>query len=366
MSVVDVLMSDRKIVSRSEHGSYRYDGTADMKVLRKKALDAVRYFQTSDREMESGIGGFAFSVMDNGKLSNKDSAYLGNVIIRSLKRQYNGYYEGRMTLSYDDRYNDGRGIGGYGSIIIGNVTDVRIDGDYLVISGEDGGRESTYRYLIQDQPDTKPVVRPIPKGGKVPEIQEGRTDPSFEDLDSLCILLHDVAVAIRRQGQWYNASLEPLPLYTEEELARLISDADSRNQICDMFLDCYISHFSEHWSHWSEFGTTYRQWKQVCGKLRSMKIRERPSVKPDRPAAENVGKKPSAGRAPSKKGPKQSKPKAKSEGKTSPKSSHGGIMYEVRVDGRVEGAFSSKTRAESLKRKLKEEGCKARIHVVFA
>ena len=40
-------------------------------------------------------------------------------------------------------------------------------------------------------------------------------------------------------------------------------------------------------------------------------------------------------------------------------------VFEVRVDGAVMGSFSSKSKAESLKRQLKAEGKKAKIVGVF-
>ena len=43
----------------------------------------------------------------------------------------------------------------------------------------------------------------------------------------------------------------------------------------------------------------------------------------------------------------------------------GSMTYEVRVDGMVEGSFSSKAKAEALKKQLKTGGKKARIFVVF-
>lgn len=52
--------------------------------------------------------------------------------------------------------------------------------------------------------------------------------------------------------------------------------------------------------------------------------------------------------------------------KAKPTPKKGSIVYEVRVDGRVEGEFSSKSKAESLKKQLKASGDKARIYAVFA
>lgn len=162
-----VNVTGKGIISRSEWGSFTYDGTADMKVLKSRAIGAVKYFNKEKpiKEMETHIFGYPFSIIDNGKLSDNERARYGNVIIRCLTYREKGVYAGHVTLTYDDDYNDGRGQGGSGAIIIDDVTDVYIDGDYLVISGYDGPqkRPVTYRYTIQDKPDTKPFVHPIPK-----------------------------------------------------------------------------------------------------------------------------------------------------------------------------------------------------------
>ena len=69
--------------------------------------------------------------------------------------------------------------------------------------------------------------------------------------------------------------------------------------------------------------------------------------------------------------PKKEAPKPiskKPEPKKAPKPvlrKKGEQVFEVRVDGAVMGSFSSKSKAESLKRQLKAEGKKAKIVGVF-
>ena len=167
----DIDLNPLPVRSNSEWGSFRYDGDADMKVLRKRAEGAVRFFNDGKprKEMMTNIFGYPFSIIEKGRLVDREDAHGGNVIIRCLSYKETGFYGGCVTLSYNDDYNDGRGQGGAGSVLIGKVTDVYIDGDYLVIEGKDLNKPKMYRYRIQDRPDEKPVVKPVPKGGKAPK-----------------------------------------------------------------------------------------------------------------------------------------------------------------------------------------------------
>ncbi len=56
---------------------------------------------------------------------------------------------------------------------------------------------------------------------------------------------------------------------------------------------------------------------------------------------------------------------AKKESKASPKTPKKGVTYEVRVNGAVQGSFSSKAKAESYKKELKAKGLPARIYGVM-
>ena len=313
--------------------------------------------------------------------------------------------------------------------------------------------------------------------------------------------LHDIAVELQRHGQWYVRPYtgERLPMYTAKELFEFLSEPKGCHEVCEMFLECELSRYSEYWTRWSEYGLTYEEWKSIRRRLRSLDARspkavpkksvEKPvektvpkptskpapkvapglysppdyggrrltreqivsafaepvrcrlinkgwtvwlSMKPARnpknwvdveayrlvngekrygmgtyspEALESDGRyvriagneilwyrieedlnpapvdKPVAKPAP-KKTPKKapSKPvkakKPESEPKprkapvkpvkAKPTPKKGTIVYEVRVDGRVEGEFSSKSKAESLKKQLKASGDKARIYAVFA
>lgn len=491
------------IVSKSEWGSYRYDGDTDMKVLRKKAENAVRYFRTHDPKMETIVFGCPVSVIENGKLVDKDHAYRGNVITRTLQYRESGYFAGRLTLSYNDSYNDGRGEGGSGAVILGDVRDVRIEGDVLVIEGMEGQeknrRNVSYRYRIQDLPDSKPFTRPIPKGGKVPEakpiggasssnpadvprkkapkpvkpaprkgsvvskdmtpldyggprltmdriasmfsspvrctflnrkmtvwvsmqypakgmpgwvdtesyrmvngekryglgtypsadVESDGTYLRIRDSDSvlwyrieerskaseemsvseLASRLHDIAAVMDAKGYWYAYPYtgEHMPVYTAGEILRRLNDPDGCAEICSMYLDCELSHYSEFWSHWSEYGITYEEWKGIERMLKAMSrrnpVRAKPVSKPSVPAEKPSKAKPSPK---PKSAPKPATRTAKARPVAGKKASRGTTIYEVRVDGRVEGEFSSKSKAEALKKQLKANGSKARIHVVFA
>lgn len=510
------------IASKSEYGFYRYDGDADMKALRSRAEVAVKYFRTHDPKYETDIFGCPVSVIENGKLIDGKAKILANTVSRYLEYSTGGYYAGRLTLSYHDMFNDGRGNGGSGGVILDDVKDVRIEGDYLIIEGTEGMPRPkyrvTYRYRLQDAPDTKAFTKPIKKGEEVPPekplgsamtrvpfpkegISEAEKDDSPKAIMELAERLQEIAVQLQRKGQWFVRPYtgERLPMYTAKELFEFLSDPDGCHDVCDMFIDCELSRYSEYWSYWSDYGLTYEEWKGIQRRLRYLNARSpravpkksaeksgpkvvpKPtskavptdapgsysprdydgprltreqilsafaepvrcrlinkgltvwlSMKPARnpknwvdveayrlvngekrygmgtyspEALESDGRyvriagneilwyrieedlnsapadKPVAKPAP-KKTPKKapSKPvKAKKPEpepkpkkapvkpvKAKPDPKKGSIVYEVRVDGRVEGEFSSKTKAESLKKQLKASGDKARIYAVFA
>lgn len=271
---VEVDYSKKPVRSSSEWGSFRYDGDKDMKVLRKRAEGAVRYFNNGKPrvDMETHIFGYPFSIIDNGRLLDNEKAYKGNVIIRALSYHENGVFAGNVTLSYNDDYNDGRGQGGSGAIILDKVTNVRIDGDYLVITGIDGRTETSYRYLIQEHEDAKPFVQPIPKGQRVPpEVPVPRTSKPIDPKQE-------------KKPKRIQTKLDPEPRTAPKQEPRTV-----------------------------------------------------PKEKP-----KTVQKKPAL-----------TKKRSKEQ------------VYEVRVGGSVEGSFSSKAKAEALKRELKSKGIKARIRGVF-
>ena len=168
------------IISRSEWGSFRDDGEIDMKVLRKRALDAVKWWNNGKprKEMEGSFG-YAFSIIHNGKLVDSDYEYKGNVITRRLSKHEDGYYGGFATLNYGDNYNDGRGQGGSGCIILDDIRSVKIVGDCLVISGLNQLKPVEYRYRIQERPDEKPFVRPVPKK-KEPDVPKPIPKPEVK------------------------------------------------------------------------------------------------------------------------------------------------------------------------------------------
>ena len=258
---------------RSEWGSFTYDGRTDMRVLRSRAEEAIKYFNNGRPivSMESNLFGYPFSIISNGKLVDVDMSYKGNVITRCLSYHDRGYYAGKTTLRYDDDYADGRGFGGSGAVLMGDVRDVRIEDGYLVISGMDLNKEVTYEYEIQEHPDEKRRTFPIPKGGKIPVRQ-----PSLDDYER----------PIRR-------------------------------------------------------------------------VKPRDDVKPIRPSKPRKSVEQPKERTTGQNPKNASKPKEKS------KKEGGNLVYEVRVGGKVEGSFSSKSKAETLKRELKKQGKSARIVGVF-
>ena len=280
-------LDDDPIISKSEWGSYRYDGEADMKVLRKRAEGAVRYFNKGGKprvDMQTNVFGYPFSIIDNGKLVDTENAYKGNVIIRALSYG-GGIYEGKVTLSYNDDYNDGRGQGGAGCILIGDVRDVRIENGFLVISGVDLGKPISYAYRIQERPDDKKFVFPIPKGGKVPEEKPvPKRQPTIDD---------------------FGPSEPPKPKPKKEAPKPVPKSAP--------------------------------------------KAEPKPTPKPTIPKSQ----------------PKKPEPK-KPAPIPAPKVERkkGSLVYEVRVDGKLEGSFSSQSKAEALKRDLKKRGLKARVYGV--
>ena len=485
------------IASKSEFGYYRYDGDADMKALRSRAEVAVKYFRTHDPKYETEIFGCPVSAIENGKLIDGKAKIMANTVSRYLKFYDEGFYKGRLTLSYHDMFNDGRGTGGSGGVILEDVKDVRIEGDYLIIEGLEGMPRPkyrvTYRYRLQDAPDTKAFTKPINKGEEAPpakplgsamtrapipkySISKAEMDDSPKAIMELAERLQEIAVELQRHGQWFVRPYtgERLPMYTAKELFEFLSDPKGCHEVCEMFLECELSRYSEYWTRWSEYGITYEEWKSIRRRLRSLDARS-PKVAPglysppdysgrrltqeqilsafaepvrcrlinkgwtvwlsmkparnlknwvdveayrlvngekrygmgtyspealesdgryvrisgseilwykieedlnpapaDKPVAKSVPKK-TTKKAPSKPvKAKKPEPEPKPKKipvkpvKAKPAPKKGTIVYEVRVDGRVEGEFSSKSKAESLKKQLKASGDKARIYAVFA
>lgn len=179
----------------SECGTYRRDGTSDMVALRKQALECVRYFHEPDARAEitakNFLGHCPVSVIERGKLVDKDHAFPGaNGIDRCLSVR-GGVFEGHVVLGYSDNYNDGRGQGGSGAVIIGDVTDVRIEGGDLVIEGIDNGEPVAYKYRLQERPDTEARYtkriktyeewRRIIEAENVPETPKGPHQMTLDD-----------------------------------------------------------------------------------------------------------------------------------------------------------------------------------------
>ena len=155
------MLSSGGVVSRSEYGSFLSDGDADMRVLRKRAQDAVRWWNDGKprKEME-GPFGIYFSVISDGKLVDSDfNGYKGRLIERKLSLAHAGIYEGHPIMSYDDWNKDG----GCASVLIGDVTNVEISGDRFIVEGTDlnGRRPIRFVYRIQDVPDSKIVFKPL-------------------------------------------------------------------------------------------------------------------------------------------------------------------------------------------------------------
>lgn len=385
------------IASRSEAGSYRYDGDADMKVLRSRAKVAVEYFRTRDEGLKTDIFGCPVSVIEDGRLVDRSRKNLVNAISRHLDYGTSGCYAGRMTLSYNDTYNDGRGTGGYASTIIDDVRDVRIDGDYLVIEGMNGNPKPNtrvaYRYRIQDAPDSKPFVRPIPKGGSVPPAKPSGTAGASEEAP---------AEPIARKP-------EPKPVPKTEQACDVPSDYAgprmTRDQIVSAFAEPVRCRFlNKGWTVWLSMkhcqnprswvdAEVYRLVKgerrygmgsfgpdQIESDGRYVRLVEGRNVlwyridealktaPADRPEPKPVPKKaPSKPVKAKRTGSVSEPPKAPSKPvKAKETAKKGTLVYEVRVDGRAVGEFSSKSKAETLKKQLKTSGEKARIYAVFA
>ena len=288
------------IASKSEFGYYRYDGDADMKALRSRAEVAVRHFKTRDPKYETEIFGCPVSAIENGKLIDGKAKIMTNTVSRYLKFYDEGFYKGRLTLSYHDMFNDGRGTGGSGGVILEDVKDVRIEGDYLIIEGLKGMPRPkfhvTYRYRLH-APDTKAFTKPIGKGEEAPPVKplgsamtrvpfpregdsEADMDHSPKAIMELAERLHEIAVELQRHGQWFVRPYtgERLPMYTAKELFEFLSDPKGCHEVCGMFLECELSRYSEYWTRWSEYGLTYEEWKGIQRRLRSLDARSKRAV----------------------------------------------------------------------------------------
>jgi hypothetical protein len=270
------------------------------------------------------------------------------------------------------------------------VRDVRIENGFLVISGVDLGKPISYAYRIQERPDDKKFVFPIPKGGKVPEekpipkpVPKSKPQPRIEDygpseppvadpingsLHDFCMLLEMLEDGMEKAGQWYYQPYDgtPIPHMTAAQMERMFADPEKGAKLLSIFRHCYLTRYSEHWEEWHRFGISYSEFKMVEKRLREM-ARNYPVKKTQTPpkTVPKPDPKPVPKTAPKKPEPKKPAPK-KPAPIPAPKVERkkGSLVYEVRVDGVVRGSFSSQAKAESFKRELKGKGLKARVYGV--
>ena len=165
-------LDDDPIISKSGVGSSLLRRRADMKVPEQVA---VRYFNKAGnpewicRPTSSAIRS---RLSTTGKRT-PENAYKGNVIIRALSYG-GGIYEGKVTLSYNDDYNDGRGQGGSGCVLTGMQGCPHRNGfsSYQAVTWANRSPTHTAYRNVQT---TRGSV-PIPKGGKVPEEKPASRD----------------------------------------------------------------------------------------------------------------------------------------------------------------------------------------------
>ena len=167
-------------------------------------------------------------------------------------------------------------------------------------------------------------------------------------------------MGMERAGQWHYEPYDgrKIPVYTASDMEIMLRDLDRGRELIDIFRDCYLTRYSEYWSYWKDFGITYQEFKLVQKRLREMSQGYPPKPKTQTPSkpAEKPAPKPAPKPVPKPEPKKASKPVLRKKGEQ---------VFEVRVDGAVMGSFSSKSKAESLKRQLKAEGKKAKIVGVF-
>ncbi len=179
-------------------------------------------------------------------------------------------------------------------------------------------------------------------------------DLIFGTVAEFSVLLERLVTNMERAGQWYKYPYDgtPLPHYSAREIETRLLDSSRGMEIVDMFKDCYLTHFSEYWTHWTDFGITYFEFKEVMKRLREM------SRGYNKSEPTKVDPKPKKETKPAPRPKKDVKPKKKVKDKLVKRNT---LVYEVRVGDKLEGTFSAKSRAESFKRELRAKGMKARV-----
>lgn len=378
----------KPVVSKSEWGSFRADDKKDMKVLRKRAEGAVRYFNNGKprTEMHTNIFGYPFSIIDNGKLSDIDNAYKGNVIIRCLSYSDNGFYKGKVTLSYNDDYNDGRGQGGSGCMLIGDVRDVRIEGVYLVIAGYNNKKPVEYRYLIQNETDKQRIVFPIPRKKSASTSDEGEDDYGDEEEPPEPKPKRTAKEKLPRMKEpngYYRILMDGEDCGTKWEYENpitgmtasvyFIRDAVTREyKFAELVYTCNGQRQAISYERdFKDLDEVDAFLTDVAKKMRAKKSASKPAPKskkeepkPAKPAIKPTEK-------PKKEAPRPAtktteKPK-KEEPKPAVKPGRTGMIYTVKSkEGEVWGVFPSEAKAKALLKTKKAEGIKGgRIHITF-
>lgn len=98
-------------------------------------------------------------------------------------------------------------------------------------------------------------------------------DPGTCTVQELARLLYSLQQAMIADNRWYREPYDgtKYPVRTESEIESILCDPSRAPDVCDVYLTCYISNYSEYWGYWSTYGTSYDQWKALTKRLRSIK-----------------------------------------------------------------------------------------------
>ena len=125
---------------------------------------------------------------------------------------------------------------------------------------------------------------------------------SIEQLADVLYQIQEVHVTNRR---WYDrdAPHEPNPILSRDEILNAITTPEKAVALCDAYLHCYVSSYSEYWGGWDENTISYSDWKAIEKRLAGIRADANEYI------ARSVPAEPPAPVGKPKKGPFKKKPK---------------------------------------------------------
>lgn len=106
---------------------------------------------------------------------------------------------------------------------------------------------------------------------------------SIEQLADVLYQIQEVHVTNRR---WYDrdAPHEPNPVLSRDEILNALTTPEKAVALCDAYLHCYVSSYSEFWGGWDENTISYSDWKAIEKRLAKIRADAKKAIPSEPPA----------------------------------------------------------------------------------